>query len=236
MFNYIEQAGLQGHVPAELPIWSDKGHRGCSEMHFGVRSWHRAQRRTFLRSRVGSFSALITSAAAEGTTDTLAMRFCTVSLHVTRRPFHSFAVSLAMSSPADARMQAPLKRMQPPLELGTILRWSACTSRAGPQQSSATSLAVSSPARTSLHAPAGAGCAAGHRAGKTSISVCPDTLLTYTARCYTQTCGRKQLAPVPHVRPALLSWPLPSYCLSPATLSQAHGALLCRPRPHKGPL
>lgn len=44
-------------------------------------------------------SALITSAAAEGTTDTLACLFCTVSLTVTRRPFQSFAVSFAMSSP-----------------------------------------------------------------------------------------------------------------------------------------
>ena len=41
----------------------------------------------------------MTSADAEGMTVTLAMRFCTVSLTVTRSPFQSFAVSLAMSSP-----------------------------------------------------------------------------------------------------------------------------------------
>merc|ERR1719183_2591750 len=54
---------------------------------------------TFLRSRKGSLRALITRAAAEGTTDTLACLFCTVSLTVTLRPFQSLAVSLAMSSP-----------------------------------------------------------------------------------------------------------------------------------------
>ncbi len=58
-----------------------------------------AWRRTFFLSRGGSLSALMTSAAAEGTTDTLAWRFCTVSLTVMRRPFQSLAVSLAMSSP-----------------------------------------------------------------------------------------------------------------------------------------
>ncbi len=41
----------------------------------------------------------MTREAAEGMTETLAIRFCTVSLHVTRRPFHSLAVSFAMSSP-----------------------------------------------------------------------------------------------------------------------------------------
>lgn len=56
--------------------------------------WH-----TFFLSRTGSLRALMTRAAAEGMTDTLATRFWTVSLQVTRRPFHSFAVSLAMSSP-----------------------------------------------------------------------------------------------------------------------------------------
>ena len=45
----------------------------------------------------------MTRAAAEGMTETLATRFCTVSLTVTRRPFHSFAVSLAMSSPRGER-------------------------------------------------------------------------------------------------------------------------------------
>ncbi|CAL9128289.1 unnamed protein product [Musa acuminata var. zebrina] len=53
----------------------------------------------FLRSRSGSLRALMTRAAAEGTTVTLACRFWTVSLTVTRRPFQSLAVSLAMSSP-----------------------------------------------------------------------------------------------------------------------------------------
>ena len=72
----------------------------------GVLGNCKARKHTFLRSRVGSFSALITSAAAEGTTETLAIRFCTVSLHVTRRPFHSFAVSLAMSSPARNGLQS----------------------------------------------------------------------------------------------------------------------------------
>nr|ACR36771.1 unknown [Zea mays] len=54
---------------------------------------------TFFLSLSGSLSALMTSAAAEGTTETLAWRFWTVSLTVTRRPFQSLAVSLAMSSP-----------------------------------------------------------------------------------------------------------------------------------------
>ncbi len=54
---------------------------------------------TFFLSLGGSLRALMTRAAAEGTTETFAWRFCTVSLTVTRRPFQSFAVSLAMSSP-----------------------------------------------------------------------------------------------------------------------------------------
>ena len=41
----------------------------------------------------------MTSEAAEGMTETLAIRFCTLSFTVTRSPFHSFAVSFAMSSP-----------------------------------------------------------------------------------------------------------------------------------------
>ncbi|KAB2038625.1 hypothetical protein ERO13_D03G134601v2 [Gossypium hirsutum] len=53
----------------------------------------------FFLSLSGSFNALITSAAADGTTVTFAWRFWTVSLTVTRRPFHSLAVSLAISSP-----------------------------------------------------------------------------------------------------------------------------------------
>lgn len=53
---------------------------------------------SFLRSRGGSFRARTTSAAAEGTTETVALRFCTVSLTVTFRPFQS-AVPLAISSP-----------------------------------------------------------------------------------------------------------------------------------------
>ena len=41
----------------------------------------------------------MTRAAADGITDTLAIRFCTLSFTVTRSPFHSLAVSFAMSSP-----------------------------------------------------------------------------------------------------------------------------------------
>merc|ERR1719183_2816156 len=37
--------------------------------------------------------------AADGTTSTLACLFWTISLHVTRRPFHSAAVAFTMSSP-----------------------------------------------------------------------------------------------------------------------------------------
>ncbi|KAG6542544.1 hypothetical protein Mapa_016015 [Marchantia paleacea] len=54
---------------------------------------------TFLRSLSGSFRALITNAAADGTTATLACLFWTVSFTVTLKPFQSFAVSLAISSP-----------------------------------------------------------------------------------------------------------------------------------------
>ena len=43
--------------------------------------------------------ALTTKEAAEGMTDTFAILFCTVSFTVTLNPFHSFAVSFAMSSP-----------------------------------------------------------------------------------------------------------------------------------------
>ncbi len=53
---------------------------------------------TFLRSRGGSFRALMMRAAADGTTSTAAWRFWMVSLTVTFRPFHS-CVALAMSSP-----------------------------------------------------------------------------------------------------------------------------------------
>ena len=53
---------------------------------------------TFLRSRGGSFKALIIKAAAEGTTSTLAWRFWMVNLTVTLKPFQSW-VALAMSSP-----------------------------------------------------------------------------------------------------------------------------------------
>ncbi len=55
--------------------------------------------RTFFRSRGGSLSARMTMEPAVGTTETLAWRFCTISLTVMRRPFQSLAVSLAMSSP-----------------------------------------------------------------------------------------------------------------------------------------
>lgn len=52
----------------------------------------------FLRSRGGSFRALITKAAAEGTTEIVAWRFWIFSCTVILRPFQS-AVPLAMSSP-----------------------------------------------------------------------------------------------------------------------------------------
>ena len=53
---------------------------------------------SFLRSRLGSLSARITRAAAEGTTDTVAFLFWIVNLTVTFRPMKSL-VPLAMSSP-----------------------------------------------------------------------------------------------------------------------------------------
>ena len=72
---------------------------------------------TFFRSLTGSFRALITRAAAEGMTDTFAILFCTLSLHVTRRPFHSLAVSFAMSSPicgyAGLNISCKLTKQQP---------------------------------------------------------------------------------------------------------------------------
>ena len=72
--------GLMSFVSSE--IWS----KGMTEL-------------TFFLSLTGSFKAFMTREAAEGITETLAIRFCTVSLHVTRRPFHSLAVSFAISSP-----------------------------------------------------------------------------------------------------------------------------------------
>merc|ERR1719422_1385802 len=53
---------------------------------------------SFLRSRVGSFSALMISDDAEGTISTVAWRLMMVSLTVTFMPFHSF-VAFWMSSP-----------------------------------------------------------------------------------------------------------------------------------------
>merc|ERR1719291_859801 len=53
---------------------------------------------TFLRSLGGSFKALMTRAAAEGTTEQVACLFWIFSCTVTLRPFQS-AVALAMSSP-----------------------------------------------------------------------------------------------------------------------------------------
>merc|ERR1719495_319520 len=53
---------------------------------------------TFFLSRGGSFRALMTRAAAEGTTVTVAWRFWILSWTVTLRPFQS-PVALAMSSP-----------------------------------------------------------------------------------------------------------------------------------------
>lgn len=54
---------------------------------------------TFFLSLAGSLRALTTNDAAEGMTDTFATLFCTVSFTVTRSPFQSLAVSLAISSP-----------------------------------------------------------------------------------------------------------------------------------------
>merc|ERR1712027_264549 len=53
---------------------------------------------TFLRSLGGSFKALMTRAAAEGTTEQVACLFWIFNCTVTLRPFQS-AVALAMSSP-----------------------------------------------------------------------------------------------------------------------------------------
>merc|ERR1719430_1457431 len=53
---------------------------------------------TFFRSLGGSFSALMTRAAAEGTTEQVACLFWIFSWTVTLSPFQS-AVALAMSSP-----------------------------------------------------------------------------------------------------------------------------------------
>src|SRR5690606_16140289 len=53
---------------------------------------------TFLRSLGGSLRALMIMEAAEGTTSTLACRFCTVTLTVIFRPFQSLDAA-AMSSP-----------------------------------------------------------------------------------------------------------------------------------------
>merc|ERR1712176_1553043 len=53
---------------------------------------------TFFLSLWGSFRALMTRAAAEGTTAIVACLFCTVNCTVIFRPFQS-PVALAMSSP-----------------------------------------------------------------------------------------------------------------------------------------
>merc|ERR1712107_703054 len=53
---------------------------------------------TFLRSLGDSFKALMTRAAAEGTTEQVACLFWILSCTMTLRPFQS-AVALAMSSP-----------------------------------------------------------------------------------------------------------------------------------------
>ncbi|KAK9098314.1 hypothetical protein Syun_025359 [Stephania yunnanensis] len=53
----------------------------------------------FLPIPLSSFKALITRPAADGTTDTFAQRFRTVSFTVTRGPSSPWLVSLAMSSP-----------------------------------------------------------------------------------------------------------------------------------------
>jgi hypothetical protein len=89
---------MWGEVAAkELGLNTSIPSNACSEgMHICTSC---CSQLTFFLSRTGSLSALITSAAAEGTTVTVATLFCTVSFTVTRRPFHSFPVSLAMSSP-----------------------------------------------------------------------------------------------------------------------------------------
>ena len=76
-------------MPLLLPWQPCKAHRNVLKI----------KELTFFLSLTGSFRALMTSAAAEGTTEHLACLFCTVSLTVTRRPLQSLAVSLAMSSP-----------------------------------------------------------------------------------------------------------------------------------------
>jgi len=82
---------------SQLPCWQyDDRCRGQKLWWWAAEG---EKQHTFFRSRGGSLRALITSAEAEGTTETFACRFCTVSLTVTRRPFQSFFVSLAISSP-----------------------------------------------------------------------------------------------------------------------------------------
>ena len=82
---------------SQLPCWQyDDRCRGRKLWWWAAEG---EKQHTFFRSRGGSLRALITSAEAEGTTETFACRFCTVSLTVTRRPFQSFFVSLAISSP-----------------------------------------------------------------------------------------------------------------------------------------
>lgn len=80
--SWLKGQEIEGEPSADLTTWM---------------VWEQAS--TFFLSRTGSLRALITRADAEGTTLTFATRFCTVNLQVTRRPFQSFAVSLAISSP-----------------------------------------------------------------------------------------------------------------------------------------
>merc|ERR1719436_667828 len=87
---------------------------------------------TFLRSLGGSFRALITRAAAEGTTETVACLFWILSWTVTLRPFQSW-VALAMSSPIffGERPRGPTlgaRELVAPTSPPTALRYTNLTS------------------------------------------------------------------------------------------------------------
>merc|ERR1719309_430938 len=87
---------------------------------------------TFLRSLGGSFKALMTRAAAEGTTEQVACLFWILSCTVTLRPFQS-AVALAMSSPIflGERPRGPTlgaRELVAPTSPPTALRYTYLTS------------------------------------------------------------------------------------------------------------
>merc|ERR1712217_1019019 len=87
---------------------------------------------TFLRSLGGSFKALMTRAAAEGTTEQVACLFWILSCTVTLRPFQS-AVALAMSSPIflGERPRGPTlgaRELVAPTSPPTALRYTNLTS------------------------------------------------------------------------------------------------------------